>query len=110
MAHFRNKLGAAVALNTAICAGEGIAGLRVSSLSLLTDSVHNLSDEVALVFLFLAFASPGRLSPALQKWANLLNTLGLVGVCGLIVWRTSERFIHPVAVGGAGPIVVGLLA
>jgi Co/Zn/Cd efflux system component len=55
MAHYRKPLAAAVALNSAVFVGEAVAGFQANSLGLLMDSVHNLSDEVALVFLYLAF-------------------------------------------------------
>ena len=55
MAHYRKTVAAAVALNTGIFVVEAIAGVQSNSLSLLMDSVHNLSDEMALVFIYLAF-------------------------------------------------------
>ena len=58
MAHYRKPLAAAVGLNTAIIIGEAVAGWQANSLSLLMDSIHNLSDEMALVFVFLAFLLP----------------------------------------------------
>jgi len=54
MAHFRRPLAAAAALNGAIFIIEGVAGYQANSLSLLMDSVHNLSDQAALVLLYLA--------------------------------------------------------
>jgi Co/Zn/Cd efflux system component len=38
-----------VGLNTAIVVVAAVAGLHANSLSLLMDSIHNLSDEMALV-------------------------------------------------------------
>jgi Co/Zn/Cd efflux system component len=58
MSHYRKPLAAAAALNTVICFGEAVAGFQAQSLSLIMDSVHNLSDELALVFLYLAFVLP----------------------------------------------------
>jgi Co/Zn/Cd efflux system component len=55
MAHHLRSVRAAVALNSAIFIGEAIAGLQARSLSLLVDSVHNLSDELALAAIWLAF-------------------------------------------------------
>jgi Co/Zn/Cd efflux system component len=49
MAHYRKPLAAAAALNTVIFVGEAVAGFLSESLSLIMDSVHNLSDEVALL-------------------------------------------------------------
>ena len=110
MAHYRKPLSAAVALNTLIFAVEGIAGLEVNSLSLIMDSVHNLSDELALVFLYLAFILPLGVSRNLMRTANLFNSVGLVAVSGLLLWQAVLRFNHPVLVPGAIPILVGLAA
>jgi len=44
MAHFRRAVGAALVLNTSVCAVEMAAGVQAHSLSLLTDSIHNCSD------------------------------------------------------------------
>ena len=110
MAHYRKPLAAAVALNTLIFAVEGIAGLEVNSLSLIMDSVHNLSDELALVFLYLAFILPLGVSRNLMRTANLFNSVGLVAVSGLLLWLAVLRFNHPVPVPGAIPILVGLVA
>ena len=49
MAHYRKPIAAAVVLNSAIFIVEAIAGFGANSLSLIMDSVHNLSDELALV-------------------------------------------------------------
>ena len=51
MAHSRKPVAAAVALNTGIFVVEAVAGYQASSLSLIMDSVHNLSDELALICL-----------------------------------------------------------
>src|SRR5450432_2689098 len=110
MAHYRKPLAAAVALNTLIFAVEGIAGIEVNSLSLTMESVHNLSDELALVFLYLAFILPLGVSRNLTRTANLFNSVGLVAVSGFLLWQAVVRFNHPVPVPGAIPILVGLVA
>jgi len=84
--------------------------MKAQSLSLIVDSIHNLSDEIALIFLFLAFVLPLTLSRALQRWANLLNSVGLIAVCGFVVWEAVERVLHPLPIPGIVPIAVGLLA
>jgi Co/Zn/Cd efflux system component len=55
MAHHRKAVAAAAALNSGIFVVEAVAGYQAGSLALLMDSIHNLSDEMALVFLYLAF-------------------------------------------------------
>src|SRR5215207_7618541 len=75
MAHHQKAVAAAVALNTAIFVVEGIAGYQASSLSLLMDSVHNLSDELALVCLYAAFLVTRGPSQRLLRAGNLFNSV-----------------------------------
>lgn len=51
MAHHQRAVTIAVALNTGIFIVEAVAGYQASSLTLVMDSVHNLSDEMALIAL-----------------------------------------------------------
>jgi Co/Zn/Cd efflux system component len=110
MAHYRKPLAAAVVLNSAIFVIEAVAGWQADSLSLVMDSVHNLSDEMALVFLYLAFVLPHGVSRHLLRSANVFNSVGLVVVSGLLLWQAVERILSPTAVIGSVAIVVGLLA
>lgn len=110
MSHHRRAVGNAVLLNTAISAVEAVAGFEAHSLSLLTDSVHNLSDELALVALWLAFFVARGPSRTLLRTANIFNSVGLIAVSAVLLWQTVERFLHPVPVQGVVPIVVGLSA
>ena len=110
MAHYRKPLAAAAALNTAIFVVEAVAGFKADSLSLIMDSVHNLSDEMALVFLYLAFVLPHGISRHLLRSANVFNSVGLLLVSGLLLWQAAERILHPAPVVGSIAVVVGLLA
>jgi len=110
VAHYQKSLAAAVLLNTAISAAEAVSGLESGSLSLMMDAAHNLSDEMALIFLYLAFILSQGVSRNLLRTANLFNSLGLVMISGLLAWQAVERFLHPVPVEGAIPIVVGTAA
>jgi cobalt-zinc-cadmium efflux system protein len=110
MAHYRKALGAAATLNAGIFAVEGIAGYQAGSLSLVMDAVHNLSDEMALVLLYLAFVLSQGVSRNLLRSANLFSSVGLLAVSGLLLWQVVNRFLHPVPIQGFIPIVVGLIA
>src|SRR6266705_3852927 len=110
MGHYRKPLAGAAALNSAIFVVEAVAGLEPDSLSLVMDSVHNLSDEMALVFLYLAFVLPDGISRHLLRSANVFNSVGLVLVSGLLLWQAVERILHPTPVVGSIAVVVGLLA
>lgn len=110
MAHYRKPIAAAVALNTAVFVVEALAGFQADSLSLLMDSVHNLSDEMALVFIYLAFILSQGVSRRLLRSANIFNSVGLVLVSVVLLWQSVERLLHPAPVMGSVAIVVGLAA
>jgi cobalt-zinc-cadmium efflux system protein len=110
MAHFRRAVGAAVVLNTSLCAVEMAAGVHAHSLSLLTDSFHNCSDELALGCLYLAFHLPGYLGRQSQRSANVLNSLGLIALSAFMIGQAVLRLLHPTPVQAFVPIVIGLVA
>jgi Co/Zn/Cd efflux system component len=110
MAHYRKPLAAAVALNSAIFLVEAFAGFQANSLSLIMDSVHNLSDELALVLLYLAFVLPLGLSRNLLRSANVFNSIGIVVLSAVLLWQATVRFLNPAPVLGGVTIVIGLLA
>lgn len=110
MAHYRKSVGAAAALNAAICVVEAVVGYEAGSLSLLMDCVHNLSDQLALVLLYLAFILPHGVSRNLLRSANFFNSAGLIVVSFLLVWQAVERLLHPAPVTGLAPILAGLFA
>jgi Co/Zn/Cd efflux system component len=109
MAHRRKPLRLALALNSAVLVVELATGIGTSSLSLVIDSVHNLSDEIALAFLFLAYTLPAGLSGALLRSANFFNSIGLLAISAYLAWRSVERLAAPVPVIGLGPVLAGLL-
>ena len=109
MAHRRKPLAVALALNTAVLVVELGGGVRASSLSLVLDGVHNLSDEIALAFLVLAYTLRTGLSGRLLRSANLFNSLGLLAIGAFLVWQVLERLAQPVPVLGLIPVVAGLL-
>ena len=110
MAHHRRKVGAATLVNTVISVGEGWVALYSGSLSLLVDSVHNLSDELALICLYLAFFLPGYLGRQSQRTANFQNSAGLIAVSAGLIWEAVERILHPAPVRGLIPAVTGIAA
>lgn len=109
MAHRRPPLVRALQLNTAVLVVEIAAGVGAQSFSLIMDGVHNLSDEVALVLLVLAYSLRTGLSGKLLRYANLFNSVGLLAVSAFLVWRVVERLTAPVEVPGIVPIAAGLV-
>jgi len=110
MAHRRRPLVTALALNSAALVVEIGAGMSANSLSLVMDGVHNLSDEAALASLVVAYSLRSGLSGRWLRAANLLNSLGLLAITGLLAWQAFERFSQPVSVVGIVPIFAGLTA
>ncbi len=110
MAHYRKALAAATILNAAISVVEAVAGFEAHSLSLMMDAVHNFSDEMALVFLYLAFILSQGVSRNLLRTANFFNSLGLIVISGVLAWQAVERFLNPIPVQGAIPLLVGVAA
>jgi Co/Zn/Cd efflux system component len=100
MAHIRKPLGLAVVLNTALFAVEVLGGLRSDSLALLMDGVHNFSDELALIFLWLAYLLAVSMSRGFQRTANVLNSLGLIAISAVLIWQAIDRVLHPRVVIG----------
>jgi cobalt-zinc-cadmium efflux system protein len=99
----------ALQLNTAVLVVEIAAGIGSNSFSLIMDGIHNVSDEIALVLLVLAYSLRAGLSGRLLRYANMFNSVGLLTICAVLVWRVVERLSHPVEVFGLVPIVAGLI-
>jgi len=110
VAHHRIPIALAVGLNSAIVVVEAAAGLRANSLSLVMDGVHNLSDELALVLILAAYVASTGVSRHLLRSANLLNSIGLLCLSGLLLWQALLRLAEPEPVAGLVPVVAGLFA
>ena len=110
MAHHRIPIALAAGLNSAIVVVEAAAGLRANSLSLVMDGVHNLSDELALVLILAAYVASTGVSRHLLRSANLLNSIGLLCLSGLLLWQALLRLAEPEPVAGLVPVVAGLFA
>ncbi len=110
MSHVKRPLAIAAALNTTIFIAEGYGGIKGHSNSLMMDGIHNFSDELAMICLFLAYALPITMSRNFQRTANVLNSIGLIAISGILVWQSVGRVINPKPTIGYIPLIVGLLA
>ena len=113
----RGKLRLALALILGFMAVEVVAGLLASSLALLSDAAHMLTDAgaiaLALAALGLAARPPtGRFTFGLGR-AEILsaqaNGAALLVLAGVIGVEAVQRLAHPPAVEGALVLAVGLL-
>jgi Co/Zn/Cd efflux system component len=109
MSHRRLPLTRALQLNTAVLVVEIAAGIGSNSFSLIMDGIHNLSDEVALLLLVLAYSFRAGLSGRFLRYANLFNSVGLLAVSAFLILRVVERLSYPVEIFGLVPIVAGLV-
>jgi cobalt-zinc-cadmium efflux system protein len=103
-----------VALNTAFVAIEAACGLWASSLALLADAGHNLSDVLGLLLAWgasrLALRRPsGRHTYGLRRttiMAALVNGVLLFAAVGAIAWEAIGRLWQPVEATSAVIIAV----
>jgi cobalt-zinc-cadmium efflux system protein len=106
-----------VALNLAYVGIQTGYGVRASSVALLADAAHNLSDVLGLVLAWGAVTLAKRLPSQRFTYglrrssilAALVNAAFLLLVTGGIAWEAIQRFLEPVPVAGATVIWVAAL-
>ena len=117
MEHLNKAFKLGIFLNIFYVIVELGAGIWLSSVSLISDAGHNLSDVVSLVLALLAF----KLSqvPSNQRYTygykkstvlvSLLNACILLVAVGIIIWESIEKLRNPHPVeGGAIAWVAGV--
>ncbi len=105
---------AGIILNIAFVIAEVIFGLLSSSMALLSDSGHNLSDVITLIFAWGAIKISQRKPTSKFTYgfrrstilAALLNTLLLLVAVGVILWETIIRITKPVEINSKDVIIV----
>jgi cobalt-zinc-cadmium efflux system protein len=109
-------LGAALALNAGFMAVELLAGILASSLALLSDAAHMLTDAGAIALALLA-ARLARRRPGgsmtygfgrAEVLSAQLNGLTLVILSAFIVYEATRRLVAPPQVNGSLMLAVGL--
>jgi cobalt-zinc-cadmium efflux system protein len=112
------RLGAAMGLNLVIVGVQVVAGVMASSLGLLADAGHNVTDVAALVVALVAVRLVRRRPTASRSFgyhrgailAAQLNAASILVVCGLITFEAARRFVHPVPVQGGLVVIVALVS
>jgi cobalt-zinc-cadmium efflux system protein len=113
----RRWLGIALAIIAAFMAVEVVAGILASSLALLSDAAHMLTDAGAIALALVAArlaARPARgpftfgLGRA-EVLSAQLNGATLLALAGVIAWNAGQRIVDPPDVEGAIVIVVGII-
>jgi cobalt-zinc-cadmium efflux system protein len=112
----RDALKAALALIVAFMAAEVVAGVISSSLALLSDAAHMLTDAAALALALLAAQLASRPAAGSMTYglgrAEILsaqaNGVTLLVLALLIVYESIRRLVSPPAVEGSVVLVVAL--
>lgn len=123
-----SRLGVAFAILLVFFVLEAVVGYATSSLSLLSDAGHMLTDVLGIGMALAAITAARRSSEPQQErgstkrtyglyrvevLAALANAVLLFGVAGYILYEAVERFQHPTEVAGTPMMItaaLGLLA
>lgn len=107
-ASFGTAFAVGTALNAAFVAAQVFYGLRVNSMALLADAVHNLGDVLGLLIAWGAAVLARRVPTRARTYgwgrgtilASLINAAVLLAGCGAIAVEALRRFADPAPVGG----------
>jgi cobalt-zinc-cadmium efflux system protein len=113
----RRWLAVALAIIAGFMAVEVAAGIVASSLALLSDAAHMLTDAAAIALALVAARLAAR--PAAGPFtfglgraevlSAQINGAALLALAGIIAWSAGERIVDPPEVEGAIVIVVGVV-
>lgn len=108
----------AILINGGIVVFEMIFGLLISSMALISDAVHNLSDIAAMSFTYWAEKMSRR--PATQHKtyglrkmefiAAFVNSIVLSVVIAFVFWESVQRLFSPAQVSGTTMLWVAVVA
>ena len=113
----RRWIGLALAIVLAFMGVEIVAGILASSLALLSDAAHMLTDAGALALALVAARLAARPPGGRFTWglgrAEILsaqvNGAVLLVLAGVIAWEAGQRLVDPPDVEGLPVLAVGLL-
>jgi len=111
------RLLAVIILNFVITAAQTTAGIFAGSLSLISDSLHNFSDAMAVIISYLALRIAGRSNDNKRTFgykratilAALINASVLVVISVFLFREAYGRFQHPAEVKGGLVFWVALI-
>jgi cobalt-zinc-cadmium efflux system protein len=103
-------------INVVIVAGQVIAGVLASSVSLMADAAHNLTDVAAILLAFVALRLTRRPPDSSRSFgyhrstvlAAQANAAFLLAVTAIIGYEAVERLLHPHPVRGGLVALVAL--
>jgi cobalt-zinc-cadmium efflux system protein len=112
------RLTAAFAVTAVFMVVEVAAGIATSSLALISDGAHMITDVIGVGLALLAILAAQRARPSAGRTfglyraevlAALANAVLLFGVAGYVLFEAVQRFRDPPAVPGGTVLVVALL-
>jgi cobalt-zinc-cadmium efflux system protein len=112
----RRALGVALGLIVGFMAAEVLAGILASSLALLSDAAHMLTDAAAIALSLVAARLARRPAAGVMTYglgraeilSAQLNGVTLVVLAALIVYEAVRRLVSPLAVDAPPVLVVAL--
>ncbi|MGA2623885.1 MAG: cation diffusion facilitator family transporter [Bacteroidota bacterium] len=110
----RRCLGISMAFNAVIIIVELVGGIFTNSLALISDSLHNLSDFLALTLSYIAskvveWKSNSEKSYGyvrIEIFVAFINAMALVLVGAYIIYAGTRRFAHPEPVAGGWMLII----
>lgn len=107
----------AVGLNVAYVLVEAAAGFLTSSLALLADAAHNLTDVAGLLIAWGAAVLAKRAGTQAHTWglgratimAAMLNAIAILVGVGVVIWEAAQRFSDPVELPGTTILWVAMI-
>ncbi len=116
-ADYNRAFAIGIALNVAFVIIEAVYGVLASSLALLADAGHNLSDVLGLLLAWGAMALARRKPTTRFTYglrsssiiAALANAMLLLVACGAIAWEAVQRFGSPAPVQSTTVMIVAAI-
>ena len=107
-----------IMLNIIITISQIIGGILSGSLALLSDSMHNFSDVVALLIAYIANRLAQKPNSTLKTFgykraeilATLFNASVLMGIAIFLIIEAFHKFYHPEAINSIWVIGLGTLS
>lgn len=111
------KLLFVVVLNFIITASEIVGGLLSGSLSLLSDSAHNLSDTISLILSYIATKiskKPTNIKKTygykrIEIIVAFINSAMLMAICIFLIIEAVKRFFHPETINDSLMLIIAII-
>lgn len=102
-----------IAINCIFVITEAAIGYKADSISLISDSGHNLSDVLGLILAYIAYKLEQMKDPnsvRKSRWLSLVNALLLLLAVIIIVWESFEKIMGESNADGSAMIITAMIA